>query len=705
MVRRVSFPAAPALFVLVALFAAFLYAKPAAAATVPAGFEDKAVANVGNPTALAFTPDGRMLIATQSGQLRLYQNGTLRSTPALDIYGKICSNSERGMLGVAVDPNFSSNRYVYIYYTYKKHGVCPVQQPASTKNPVNRVSRFIMSGDTISKPSERVLIDNIPTPNGNHNGGDIHFGKDGYLYVSVGDGGSDYKNDSGRGGQNDASRDRNVLLGKMLRVTRDGGIPSTNPYTGADSARCGVPSANGRTSRKDCQETFARGLRNPFRTAFDPDARDTRFFINDVGQNAWEEIDGGKKGADYGWNLCEGKHDNPDRPGSVNCGSAPYTPPIHDYSHNTGCSSITGAAFVPNGVWPARYDRSYLFGDFVCGKIFSLTPKSGGGYAKTTFVTGLGRGGPVGMTFGPYKGRQALYYTTYASGSGQVRRIDYAVGNRAPNAVVSASPRYYGKTPLEVKFDGRKSSDPDGNPLTYKWTFGDGATATGSTATHTYTTDKTYYATLQVQDNKGAGDTAKVRIDAGNTPPAPKIEAPLRTTQFEVGKRIELLGSATDAQDGNIPGSKLGWQVIRHHNNNHTHPYLTRTGSNSAFLGPAPEDLFSTNRGNYLEIRLTATDSKGLKRTVSQRLYPDLVYVQLATRTPTNLKLRVNGTTFRAPKAILSWVGYKLNVVAPRQRYNGRTWVFTSWSDGRAASHTITTPKNRTKYIARFKRQ
>src|SRR5215210_8872857 len=108
-----------------------------------------------------------------------------------------------------------------------------------------------------------------------------------------------------------ASLDTNVLLGKVLRITRDGNIPADNPYQGTDSARCGIKDANGRTSPGNyCQETFASGLRNPFRFAFDPDASGTRFFIGDVGANNWEEIDDGKVGADYGWNRCEGTHDN-----------------------------------------------------------------------------------------------------------------------------------------------------------------------------------------------------------------------------------------------------------------------------------------------------------------------------------------------------------------------------------------------------------
>jgi glucose/arabinose dehydrogenase len=312
-----------------ALPALLLQAEPAGAAvTLRSGFEDQFVASVESPIALAPTPDGRMLIASQTGKLRVYKNGQFLATPALDLSGKICTNRERGLLGAAVDPGFSTNRYVYLSYTYNKFDTCPAEQPTSSSNPVKRVSRFVMSGDAVDPASEEVLIDNVPSPHG-HESGDLHFGKDGYLYVSFGDGFCDYALDpalnSGCDGANDASRDRHVLLGKILRVTKDGNIPPDNPYTGTNSARC---SPTGLTDPgKNCQETFAMGLRNPYRMAFDPDAAGTRFFINDVGQNAWEEIDEGKAGADYGWNLCEGTHDNPDRQGSVNCAAAPYTPP------------------------------------------------------------------------------------------------------------------------------------------------------------------------------------------------------------------------------------------------------------------------------------------------------------------------------------------------------------------------------------------
>jgi glucose/arabinose dehydrogenase len=392
------------------------------AAELPAGFRDRPVTDVGSPTAVAFTPDARMLIATQPGVLRVYRNGSLLSRPALNLSNRVCANSERGLLGVAVDPNFRANRYVYLYYTFNKYGEC-LRNTART--PVNRVSRFVLPDDSrINPASERVLINNIPSPNGNHNAGDLRFGRDGFLYVSVGDGGCDYNRarNSGCGADNVAARDRHVLLGKVLRINRNGGVPATNPYTGPDSVRC---RANGRTQPgKRCQEIFATGLRNPFRIAFDPNAPGTRFNINDVGQNAWEEVNRGRGAADYGWNRREGRCVTGS---TTNCGPAPrgLTNPIHSYRHSSGCSSITGGAFVPNGIWPGAYDGSYLFGDFVCGRIFRLKPRPEGGFTRTTFVSGLGRGSAVHLAFGP--GR-ALYYTTYANG-GQVRRITYSAAS------------------------------------------------------------------------------------------------------------------------------------------------------------------------------------------------------------------------------------------------------------------------------------
>jgi glucose/arabinose dehydrogenase len=688
----------------------FLHENPASAAVTPPDFTDTRVMSVDSPTALAFTPDGRLLVTSEPGRLRVYKDGALLPNPALDISGKVCTNGARGLLGVAVDPNFSTNNYIYLFYTFKKHGVCP-QNTANV--PVNRVERYVLSDSNTATP-DKILVDNIPNMHHN-NAGDLRFGKDGYLYVTVGEGACDYAGDSGCSGQNDASRDPHILLGKVLRITRDGGIPATNPYTGTDSARCNL---TGRTDvGKKCQETFASGLRNPFRFAFDPNASGTRFFVNDVGEGGWEEVNEGRSGADYAWNLCEGNHDNPNRPGSVNCGAAPYTPPIHDYSHDTGCSSITAAAFVPNGVWPASYDNSYLFGDYVCGKIFKLTPNGAGGFTRTEFVTGLGENSAVAMTFGPHQGSQALYYTTYGGNgpgsggiSGEVRRIAYTGNaNRPPTADIVANPTS-GPSPLAVSFDGSKSNDPDaGDTLTsYLWDFGDGsATQTTSTPTtsHTYSTNGTYTASLRVKDNRGAvSDLATVRIDVGNEGPTPVIESPSADLLFRVDQQITLSGSATDPQDGQLPEESLEWEVLQHHNapNPHTHPYFSETGNNLTITAPMPEGLISTGAGNYLEVRLTATDSNGLSRTVTRDVQPNRVDVSFASN-PSGLSLLINGQTFTTPKTLVSWEGYTLNVNAPSpQTLSGTTYVFNAWSDGQGQQHDIVTGAAPSSYTATF---
>jgi glucose/arabinose dehydrogenase len=422
---------------LVALIASTLLPGRAEAITLPANFQDTFVANANQPTSLAFVPGGRLLIAEEAGIVRVYKNGALNSTPALDISSRVCSDGERGMMAVAVDPQFESNHFIYVYYTWVKDGC--VYDSADT--PVNRVSRFVLrDDDTVNAAQETVLIDNIPAPQSYHIGADLKFGKDGLLYVSTGDGGCDYAADSGCLEMNDAARDRHVLLAKILRITRDGAIPAGNPWQGAGTARCNV---TGRTTAGNrCQETFAWGLRNPFRLAFDPNSPTTRFFINDVGEITWEEIDLGQVDADYGWNAREGFCATGS---TTDCGAPPagMTNPIHAYSHEpSGCYAITGGAFVPKGVWSSSYDDDYLYADLVCGRIFRLEPQPGGGWAASEWASGVES--PIAMAFGPVADRTALYYVTWAASGHQVRRITYTGADRA------GYPRPKAASPLRV---------------------------------------------------------------------------------------------------------------------------------------------------------------------------------------------------------------------------------------------------------------
>lgn len=673
---------------------------------LPPGFSDSLVTNLASPTALAFTPDGRMLITRQGGSLRVFQNGSLLVTPALDLasvaqWGRsqICSNSERGLLGVTVDPDFTNNRYIYLFYTYQRvAGQCPTSQPVTANHPVNRVARFVLPDDNvIVTTTQTVLVDNMPSTAGNHNAGDVNFGNDGYLYISIGDGGCDYAG-GGCAGSNDAARDEHVLTGKLLRITRDGDIPAGNPFQGVNDDRCNVTGATIASHR--CQETYAWGLRNPFRFAMDPNSVSNNFLINDVGQGAWEEIDLGQSGVDYGWNCREGAHTN-NTTGPCNPTPANMIDPVYEYSHGTGCYAITGGAFIPNGVWP-DYDGQYFFADYGCGQIFTLSPA----YTVTTFATGLGTSSAVHMEFGPYQSTQALYYTTYAGG-GQVRRISLS---QSPTAAIAATPTS-GPAPLFVTFDATGSADPDNDPLVFDWDFGDGITNTTSsiTTTYTYTTPGIFTATVIARDSFGLTSApAAIEIQPGNTAPTPTILSPLTDTLFAVGQVITLTGVATDTQDGTLPDNGLKWNVLLHHidinnpGNAHTHPYVTdQIGNNITFTAPAPEG-FDATALSYLEVLLTASDSLNLAATITQTLEPQRVNVTFATA-PSGLQLILNSAPYTAPQTLVGWEAWAISVQAPNQMDgSNQSWVFDNWSDGGAAAHTLNVPATSETYTATF---
>jgi glucose/arabinose dehydrogenase len=569
----------------VVAMAALSLPSAATAAVLPAGFTDSVVASLPAPTALAFTPDGRILVTSQSGALRVVQGGTLLGTPALDFGSGICTDNERGLLGIAADPAFAVNHFIYLYYTAATGSGC-----------TNRVSRFVLSNDNVVDPASESILINSPSPGCCHNGGDLQFGKDGYLYVSVGDG--------GLGG-----RDTSVLLGKILRITSDGGIPPDNPFLGADSARCNV--TGGTDPGKICQETYAWGLRNPFRIAFDPNASGTRFYINDVGQNTWEEIDAAQAGADYGWNVREGFCATGS---TTDCGPPPtgMTNPIFAYAHANGCDAITGGAFVPNGIWPDAYNGSYLFSDYLCGTIFQLLPSGTGTFTATTFASGFGSGGPIAMIFGPSGATQGLYYTTYVDG-GQVRRIDFTQPeqNHAPTAAIAADVTS-GTAPLTVTLDGSASSDPDlGDTLTYIWDFGDGTTpseTTTATVTHVYSSGGILTATLTVRDNHGATSapaTVRIQVDTPLTVPENVLEPTI--------SGVTRVGNMLTASNGTWQGSEpieFGYQWLRCDiPGDDCVPILEAT---EATYKLAPADF-----GSSIRVTVTATNAAGSALTTS----------------------------------------------------------------------------------------
>jgi glucose/arabinose dehydrogenase len=342
----------------------------ATAANLPSGFTEVRVGDnlSGAPTAMAFAPDGRLFVCQQNGQLRVIKNGSLLGTPFVSL--TVDSSGERGLLGIAFDPNFAVNHYVYVYYT---DATSPIH---------NRVSRFTAAGDTATPGSEVVILDldNLSSAT-NHNGGAIHFGPDGKLYIGVGE---------NRNGAN--SQTLSNLLGKILRINSDGTIPTDNPF---------YNSATGNN-----RAIWALGFRNPFTFAFQPGT--TRLFINDVGQSTWEEINDGIAGSNYGWPITEGPTSNP-----------AFRSPIYYYGHGTsdttGCAIVGGAFYNPPVLqFSSSYTGKYFFADLCSGWIRVFDPAAG---TATGFATGISN--PVDLHVGP---DGALYYLAQGSG-GQIFRI------------------------------------------------------------------------------------------------------------------------------------------------------------------------------------------------------------------------------------------------------------------------------------------
>jgi len=347
--------------------ASLLILTASTAQALPPKFSQVQVATgLSQPTAFAFK-GGQIFVTEQvSGQVRVVRpDGTLRPFPLLTVNVSLdSSRTERGLLGIALDPDFQNNKFIYVYYTTGPNALLP---PATPKN---RVSRFTFVPGAGTAINETILLNNIPSDAGNHNGGDIQFGFDGLLYVAVGDGGQFHSDAQGL----------STLRGKILRINRDGSIPNDNPHKNdPGSRRCGRPVATPPPGTGPCREIYAYGFRNPFR--FSMRQANSSLIVGDVGEGTWEELDTLLIGRNYGWNTVEG----PCLLSNPGCtpGSIAYPPqfeyPIHFYKHidpsaaEVGQTIIAGA-FAENGSnYPVPYAGAYFYGDYSADWVHVLT--------------------------------------------------------------------------------------------------------------------------------------------------------------------------------------------------------------------------------------------------------------------------------------------------------------------------------------------
>ncbi len=631
----------PPLFCLLVALGVFSCTKDSEPLRVPAGFEDTVYAGgLASPTAMAFAPDGRLFICEQAGNLRIIKNGQLLARPFLTV--AVISSNERGLLGIALDPDFGTNGHVYVYHT----------DSASARN---RVTRFTASGDpdVVDPASAQLILDIGPATAGYHNGGAIHFGQDGMLYIAAGE-----------GHQPANSQSLESLQGKLLRIDASSYpdlLPADNPFAGAAGAR---------------GEIWAYGLRNPF--TFAVDSETGRIYVNDVGAATWEEIDEAKKGDNYGWPGCEG-----------GCSASGLVNPVYAYNHDAGCA-ITGGVFYRGDNFPAAYDGDYFFSDW-CGKWIRRLRRSDGGVEE--FLTGVD--GVVDFAVGP---ERALYYLSF--GGGAVHRLRYVQGgNRSPVAALSAAPSS-GAVPLTVDFSAEGSSDPDGDALSFNWNFGDGlAEESGAAARHLYSAAGSYTAQLTVSDGRGGTAAASIAIAAGN-PPAGTILAPGEGATYRAGDTVSFSGSGEDVEDGDLPASAFRWTIVFHHHD-HTHPFEGPIDGVKAGSFSIPQ-AGETSADVWYRIHLTVTDASGLTRESTRDVIPMVVNFTLAADPP-GLLIALDGQPQPTPATIAGVAGMKraLEALSP-QSLGGKTYRFVSWSDGQGQAHEITTPDADTTFTAVF---
>jgi len=725
------------------------------AATLPPDFQETVVfSGLTNPTAVRFASDGRVFVAEKSGVIKVFDSLTDTSPETFaDLNVNVYNFWDRGLLGLALDPDFPAKPYVYVLYTYDHElgstappprwgspGVysdpCP-NPPGATANGCaasGRLSRLRADGNTMTG-AEKVLVEDWCQQYPSHSVGSVEFGRDGALYASGGDGASFSFVDYGQkgspvnpcgdppGGVGTAltppTAQGGALRSQDLRtagdpVTLDGSVIRVDPATGKGLPTNPLAGA----ADENAQRIIAHGLRNPFRLAARPDTDE--IWVADVGWRGAEEINvlspGGAAPTNFGWPCYEGAgrqagYDSADLNICEDLYASPkaVSAPHYAYTHDNavvpgetcpnGGSSIAGLQFGLSGgqsSYPTEYDGALFFTDYSRDCIWVM-PKGAGGKPSPgllkPFVSGAAN--PVNLQIGP---GGDLFYVDVIGGT--IRRIQYTSANQDPIAVAKATPTS-GAVPLTVTFDGTGSSDPDpGDALSYAWDLdGDGEfdDSTAAQPTRTYTSKADYTASLRVADNNGATATDSLTISAGNTAPTPTIDIPNAGETWEVGDVIKFSGSATDAEEGNLAPSALSWELIMQHcpSKCHSHPVQTFANAASGSFS-APDHEYPS----HLELRLTATDSRGLSSTKTVRLDPKTVSLTFNTD-PSGLSLTVGSETAVTPFTRSVIVGSTNTISAPTpQVKDGANYRFVNWSDGGAQTHNATAPTAAATYTA-----
>ncbi|MET8694381.1 PQQ-dependent sugar dehydrogenase [Streptomyces bauhiniae] len=615
-------------------------------------------AEVGEPMSLAVLPDRSVLHTSRDGELRLTDAaGTTRTAGRLAVY----SHDEEGLQGVGVDPHFTDNRFVYLYYAPPMDtppGDAPETGTAADFAPfdgVNRLSRFVLKTDgTLDTASEKKILE-VPTSRGIccHVGGDIDFDQDGNLYLSTGDDSNPFQSDgftpiderTDRNPAFDAQRtagNTNDLRGKILRIK----VAADGSFT--------VPDGNlfAPGTAKTRPEIYAMGFRNPFR--FSVDKETGVLYVGDYGPDAGAADPARGPGGqvefarvtgpgNFGWPYCTGKNDayvDYDFATKTSGAAFDCAAPKNDSPHNTGLTDLppAQAAWLPyDGAsvpefgdgsespmggpvyhydpaldspvkFPEAYDGDFFAGEF--GRRWIKRIETGADGAVQSINPFPWTGTQVmDMAFGPDGALYVLDYGTAWFGGDEnsaLYRIENATGGHSPVAKAGAD-KTSGQAALKVRFSSAGTTDQDGDTLTYHWDFGDGTSSTAANPSHTYRQNGTYTATLTAKDPSGRTGSAAVRVVVGNTAPTVTLQLPQDGQLFSFGDAVPFSVKVTDPEDGqNIDCSKVTVHFILGHDT-HGHPLTSAKGCSGTIQTSADgghdenEDIFGVFDAEYTD--------------------------------------------------------------------------------------------------------
>src|SRR5688572_17802682 len=566
----------------------------------PANFARVLVTNgIVYPSAMAFAPDGRIFVAEQGGKLRVIKNNVLLPTAFVQL--SVNASGERGLIGIALDPDFPTNNHLYLYYTV----------PGAPLH--NRISRFTANGDQVLAGSESIVLELDPLSGAtNHNGGAMHFGKDGKLYVAIGE------NANTAHAQN-----LDTYHGKLLRINKDGSVPEGNPYP---------------TGSEQRKRVWAHGLRNPYTFSVHPETG--RIFVNDVGQDSWEEVnDATIGGKNFGWPTTEG---------TFNAATYPnFTNPVYAYVQGSGdgkgCAITGGTFFYPSATnYPSVYLGKYFFQD-LCNAWINTLDLSGTVATRSPFATAAG-GSNLALTVG---NDGNLYYLSRASSALYKVIYNKTTVPFITNHPASVTVAEGGAATFNVSALGT-------TPFTYQWQK-DGVNIPGQTnpvltLNGVAAEDGADYRVI-VSNSAGntTSNVATLTVTA-NTLPVAEILHPVPGTMYAAGTSIDFSGAASDSEDGVLPAAAFRWQINFHHNTHkHDEPPLEGVKS-GAFLIP---DEGETSDDVWYRIILTVTDSKGGTGKDSVDILPRKSTITLTTNPP-GLEVTVDGQPFSVPVTLTS---------------------------------------------------